>query len=116
MNLKFALRQTILLISIFLLTNILLFIPNYYSLQFNTNICDNVNDGDFSTENLPRTQEYYSESCDSVVKAWEHTLTPPPTFRYHFVPLVMAGLITGLYSYYLVLREDYDSKGVKNWE
>lgn len=105
----FIANQLVLFAGLFLLINITLFVPTYYHLQFETGICDNANNPDLSGIDNAYSQEYYRDACNSVLKAWQHHLEPPLTFKFHLIPLLIAGIVTAVYSYYKML--DYQFKG-----
>ncbi|MBY6293940.1 hypothetical protein GLU60_00965 [Nanohaloarchaea archaeon H01] len=113
-SLIFVLEQLTLLVGIFFLLNLLFFLPDYYSMQFNTNVCDNVEAENFTTENLRYSEEYYNQACDSVLEGWKNIVEPPLTFRYHFLPAVISLLVTGFYTYYRLLDFEYRRRGWDN--
>ncbi|MFQ3275348.1 MAG: hypothetical protein ACI9LV_000035 [Candidatus Nanohaloarchaea archaeon] len=115
MNLKIAAEQLTLFFGVFLLVNLLMFLPGQYSIHFQTDICDNISSQNFSTENLPRNADYYEKSCESILDAWVYTLEPPLTLKFHLIPVAAAFLVTIPFLYYRVLEEEFHSKGVQNW-
>lgn len=104
MNLKFATSQLTLFVALFLLLNIGLFLPDYYSIRFDSQVCQQAAEGDFSTENLTRDADYYRDLCMSPLSGWQDALEPPLTFRFHLIPLILSGFVTAVYSYYLMLE------------
>jgi hypothetical protein len=115
MNLKIVSEQLVLFAGVFLLMNLFFFIPSQYSVHFQTEICDNISSDSFSTENLPRSQNYYEASCNSILDAWKYTLEPPFTVKFHLIPLVVAFAAALPLLYYRILESEYQSKGVQNW-
>ncbi|MFT4892316.1 MAG: hypothetical protein ACI8Z7_000083 [Candidatus Nanohaloarchaea archaeon] len=115
MNLKILAEQLTLFAGVFLLVNIFFFIPSQYSIHFQTDICENISEEDFSTQNLPRTAEYYQASCSSVIDGWKTLMESPVTLKYHILPLIVALVSTVVFFYYRLLDLEFDSKGVQNW-
>ncbi|PSH01387.1 MAG: hypothetical protein BRC26_03625 [Nanohaloarchaea archaeon QH_8_44_6] len=115
MKAETVIEGLILLVGTFLLVNLLFFVYGQYSIHYQTEICSNIDSGDFSGENLAHSQEYYEKSCDSIEKAWKHIMEPPVKLKYHIIP-VLAGLVATLpLVYYRVLESEFHSKGVQNW-
>jgi len=115
MKAETVIEGLILLVGTFLLVNLLFFVYSQYTVHYQTEICSNVDSGNFSAGNLAHSQEYYEKSCDSIEKAWKHIMEPPVKLKYHILP-VLAGLVATLpLVYYRVLESEFHSKGVQNW-
>lgn len=113
MKFKLAASQLVFFIALFFLVNIIIFVPDYYALKFESGICDNLNDPSLTEENLPESAQYYEKACDSALQGWRHRLVNP-SFGYHLVPLLISGVVTVLYSYYRVLDYTYERSGVSS--
>ncbi|MFB6209341.1 MAG: hypothetical protein ABEJ56_04375 [Candidatus Nanohaloarchaea archaeon] len=105
MNPKFLLNQLLILSSLFLIVNFLFFLPSYYSFNVDPARCDKL-------EASKLEFSYQENLCGSVLKAWKSFLLQREEFKSKAIPLIIALLITSIYSYYEKLEERYRRLGI----
>jgi hypothetical protein len=115
MNPKFAISQLTLFVALFLLVNLGLYIPEYYNIRFESQVCQQAAEEDFSVQNLTRDTDYYRDLCISPLSGWQDALEPPLSFRFHLVPLIISAVITAVYSYYLMLSYSFQGRNNDDW-